>query len=105
MDSYNFNPTVKKMPYRVPDDFFADVEDRMVADALRQRRRGYTRIIWQGIAAAAVLILLFMAARPGIFRHRTDFTEVAQAFDDLSDADRSYLLETYQDDIFMTNND
>lgn len=105
MNKYNFEPIGKKMPYRVPDDFFADVEKNITADALRQRRRGYTRIFWRGIAAAAVLVLLFMATRPGISRHRTDFTEVAQAFDDLSDADRSYLLETYQDDIFITNND
>lgn len=105
MDSYNFNPTVKKMPYRVPDDFFADVEKRIVADALRRRRSGLKRIVWRSLAAAAALVLLFLAARPGIFRRETDFTEVAQAFDDLSDADRSYLLETYQDDIFMTNND
>lgn len=105
MDSYNFNPTVKKMPYRVPDDFFADVEKRIVADALRRRRSGLRRIVWRSLAAAAALVLLFLAARPGIFRGETDFTEVAQAFDDLSDADRSYLLETYQDDIFMTNND
>ncbi|MDE5989831.1 MAG: hypothetical protein K2H17_10605 [Duncaniella sp.] len=105
MNKYNFEPIGKKMPYRVPDDFFADVEKRIAADALEQRRRSVRRIFWRGIAAAAVLVLLFMATRPGLFRHRTDFTDVAQAFDDLSDADRSYLLETYQDDIFITNND
>lgn len=105
MNKYNFEPIGKKMPYRVPDDFFADVEKRIAADALEQRRRSVRRIFWRGIAAAAVLVLLFMVTRPGLFRHSTDFTDVAQAFDDLSDADRSYLLETYQDDIFITNND
>lgn len=105
MDSYNFDNIGKKMPYRVPDDFFTDVENLIVAETLRQRRRGFRLIVWRSIAAAAALVLLFMAVRPTIFSDKTEFTEVAQAFDDLSDADRSYLLETYQDDIFITNND
>lgn len=102
MDSYDLHKIGKKMPYRVPDTFFDDVENRILAEArTRRSRRNVARIILRSIAAAAAIALLIVVGTPGSTAKKTDFADVAQAFDNLSDADRSYLLEMYQDDIFI----
>lgn len=51
------------------------------------------------VAATFALILVFVSHDTA--NDKTDFAEIAQAFDDLSDADQTYLLEIYQDDIFI----
>lgn len=90
------------MPYRVPDTFFEDVENEIIAKAQkRHRKHNILKIMYRGVAVAAALALLFIVGNPGAFSHKTDFAEIAQAFDGLSDADQSYLFEIYQDDIFI----
>lgn len=103
MDNYDFDRIGKKMPYRVPDTFFADVENKIIAQTCSRRdsRRNVFRIIYRSIAVAATLALFFIVGNPGMTSKKTDFAEIAQAFDNLSDADQSYLLEMYQDDIFI----
>lgn len=90
------------MPYRVPDTFFADVEDEIITKThVRHKRHNILRITYRSIAVAVTLALLFVIGYPDTFKHKIDFAEIAQAFDNLSDADQSYLLEIYQDDIFI----
>lgn len=102
MESYNFDKIGKKMPYRVPDTFFDDMKNTIIINARsRQNRHNILRITYRSIGAAATLALILIVGSLGISGHETDFTEIAQAFDNLSDADQSYLLEIYQDDIFI----
>lgn len=102
MDSYNFDKIGKKMPYRVPDTFFDDVENTiMINMRKRQNRRNVFKIFYRIIAVAATLALFLVIGSPDTTNHKTDFAEIAQAFDNLSEADQTYLLEMYQDDIFI----
>lgn len=102
MDSYNFDKIGKKMPYRVPDTFFDDVENTiMINMRKRQNRRNVVKIFYRSIAVAATLALLLVVGSPDQTIDKTDFAEIAQAFDNLSEADQTYLLEMYQDDIFI----
>lgn len=90
------------MPYRVPDTFFDDVENTiMINMRKRQNRRNVFKIFYRIIAVAATLALLLVIGSPDTTKHKTDFAEIAQAFDNLSEADQTYLLEMYQDDIFI----
>lgn len=90
------------MPYRVPNTFFDDVENEIIAKIqIRHKRHNLLKIMYRSIAVAATLALLFVVGNPVSFNHKTDFAEIAQAFDNLSDADQSYLLEIYQYDIFI----
>lgn len=102
MDTYNFDRIGKKMPYRVPDTFFDDVENTIMIKARnRHNRRNVLKIICGSIAVAAALALLLVVGRPDTTGSKTDFAEIAQAFDNLSEADQTYLLEAYQYDIFI----
>lgn len=93
------------MPYRVPNTFFDDVENEFIVKIqIRHKSHNLLKIMYRSIAVAATLALLLLfvvVGNPVSFNHKTDFAEIAQAFDNLSDADQSYLLEIYQYDVFI----
>lgn len=102
MENYNFDKAGKRLPYRVPDNFFDDVERSIIGRARACRDKGNILRMMGCIGAlAAALALLVVAFNPGVFGNSSDFTDVDVAFDQLSDADRSYMLDVYQDDIFI----
>lgn len=91
------------MPYRVPDSFFADVENDIIAGTCsRHKKYNILKVTYGSVAVAAILALIFFVGNSDdTLLQSTDFAEVAQAFDNLTDADQTYLLEIYQDDIFI----
>lgn len=102
MDDYSFDKIGKKMPYRVPGNFFDEVENTIIARALtRHNKRNTLKIFYRIMAVAATFALILVFVSHDTANDKTDFAEIAQAFDDLSDADQTYLLEIYQDDIFI----
>lgn len=102
MDSYNFDKIGKKMPYSVPDTFFDDFENKIMAKAVSVRKRHkILKIIYRSIAVAASLALIVVAVSQYKMTQNTDFSEIDLAFDNLSEADQAYLIEVYQEDIFI----
>ena len=102
MESYNFDKIGKKMPYRVPDTFFDELENTIMIEVQkRQNKRNILKILYRSVAVAAAIALLMIVGGSGTKNDKTDFAEIAQAFDNLSEADQTYLLEIYQDDIFI----
>ncbi len=102
MESYNFDKIGKKMPYRVPDTFFDELENTIMIEVQkRQNKRNILKIFYRSVAVAATIALLMIVGGSGTRNDKTDFAEIAQAFDNLSEADQTYLLEIYQDDIFI----
>lgn len=102
MESYNFDKIGKKMPYRVPDTFFNELENTIMIEVQkRQNKRNILKIFYRSVAVAATIALLMIVGGSGTKNDKTDFAEIAQAFDNLSEADQTYLLEIYQDDIFI----
>ena len=102
MESYNFDKIGKKMPYRVPDTFFEELENTIMIEVQkRQNKRNILKIFYRSVAVAATIALLMIVGGSGTKNDKTDFAEIAQAFDNLSEADQTYLLEIYQDDIFI----
>ena len=102
MESYNFDKIGKKMPYRVPDTFFDELENTIMIEVQkRQNKRNILKIFYRSVAVAATIALLMIVGGSGTKNDKTDFAEIAQAFDNLSEADQTYLLEIYQDDFFI----
>lgn len=102
MESYNFDKIGKKIPYRVPDTFFDELENTIMIEVQkRQNKRNILKIFYRSVAVAATIALLMIVGGSGTKNDKTDFAEIAQAFDNLSEADQTYLLEIYQDDILI----
>lgn len=90
------------MPYRVPDTFFNELENTIMIEVQkRQNKRNILKIFYRSVAVAATIALLMIVGGSGTKNDKTDFAEIAQAFGNLSEADQTYLLEIYQDDIFI----
>ena len=109
--NYDIDKVGKRMPYNVPDDFFATLEENVMREvkadmkqsAAPQRRKawlskGFRRF---SIAAAAALALVVGYRALSHSQTEDNFTAVEEAFAHLSEEDQEYLLEVYQEDIFM----
>lgn len=106
---FDLRQTGRRMPYTVPDGFFAEMENNVWAKVGTEhiRRRGTGRLRMRQFlryaaataAAAAVAFWLFPVRPAADTRH--DIASVEQAFDRLDEADRLCLLETYENDTFI----
>lgn len=106
MENFDFNRIGKRTPYRVPDNFFSDAEDRIIQSIrrpMRQKSSRMRKIICLSVSMAASISLLLVATKSGIFRSQEDFSEISTAFDNLSDEDQAYLIDTFQEDIFIND--
>ena len=104
---FDFNQVGKKMPYTMPDRFFDDMEEEVMAKVKvmteKKRRQKTVALRWMMYAAsvAACLILTITAFMPKEFSAE-EWNEKEQcAFDRLSADDQDYILEVYYDDIFL----
>ena len=93
------------MPYTVTSGTFDDIEHN-VADSLSRRRKKIVPLLrWSAGLAVAASIALLIAVRPinSISSTTSDdmLTKIDLADADLSEADREYLIEIYNDDIFI----
>lgn len=113
-ENFDFGRIGKREPYEVPDNFFQRLEDNIMkeAETSHKRKASSWRIILTSAASvAAVVAILFTVGIP-YTRHPQDITtihstqkyameDVERVFAGLSEADQNYLLDTYQDDIFI----
>ena len=117
---FDFGKVGKRMPYTTPDGFFKDMEKNILEavkddtpQAIRvepKKRPLIKGIIVAALAAApslAVILVLnidFSAPDSSLASQTTNkFQEVDQAFSQLSSADQTYLLDVYQEDVFLNN--
>ena len=105
---FDFNRIGKRMPYTVPEGFFDEMEDRIrkeVSDepaAGTDRRLFPMRMAARAVAAVAAAVALLVVIDTCLTGNGTaDIPSIELAFNRLSSEDQTYLLETYQDDIFM----
>ena len=126
----DFKQVGKRMPYTTPDDFFRDMEknileavkeDSLKSDSLKSdspkpiriqpRKRPFIKMIWTAAiavaASVAVLLVLnidFSAPHSSLpSQGNNELQMVDQAFAQLSSADQAYLLEVYQEDVFLNH--
>ena len=96
----------RRMPYRVPDAFFDDLEDRIMAQtatppATAKKKSLRRWLIPTGIAAAVAAIMLTVNIAPASLDDSESYLDIALAFDNLSNDERTCLIDAFQDDIFF----
>ena len=105
---FDFNKTGKRMPYTVPEGFFDEMEDRIRKEVFKEpaagaeRRFFPVRMAARVVAAVAAAVALLVVIDTRLTGNGTaDSPSIERAFNRLCNEDQTYLLETYQDDIFM----
>lgn len=118
--TFDFKQIGKRMPYRVPDGFFQEMEHNVldaVAEKATERKPAMTerkplqakRFVFTRLAkyaaavAASVVVLLAVNMKFFYVAAPTDMQDVEAAFDQLSLSDQECLVELYQEDVFLDN--
>ena len=115
-EKFDFSKVGKRMPYSTPDDFFKDMEANILEQVkddkpkpvrIQPKKRPLMKVIWAAAMAASVAVLLilhidFAAPHPSLpSQADNEMQAVDQAFAQLSSADQAYLLNVYQEDVFL----
>lgn len=115
---FDFDQVGKRMPYSTPERFFKEMEanileqvkdDKQVPVRRQPKKRPLMKVIWAAAmavaASVAVLLVLnidFMAPHSSLpSQAGNEMQAVDQAFAQLSSADQTYLLNVYQEDVFL----
>lgn len=115
---FDFGQVGKRMPYSTPEGFFKEMEanileqvkdDKQVPVRRQPKKRPLMKVIWTAAmavaASVAVLLVLnidFMAPHSSLpSQADNEMQAVDQAFAQLSSADQAYLLNVYQEDVFL----
>lgn len=108
--NFDFKQIGRRMPYSVPEDFFNEMEKNILAETTerektaRPRHRTMMRRLVAAIttiAAAVMLIVVFNHTSKPAASKIDGFSDVEQAFAQLNSADQAYIIQVYQDDIFL----
>lgn len=118
-EKFDFGKVGKRMPYSTPDDFFKDMEANILKQVkddkpkpvrIQPTKRPLMKVIWAAAmavaASVAVLLVLnidFSASSSQLSQADNEIQAVDQAFAQLSSADQDYLLDVYQEDVFLNN--
>ncbi len=117
-EKFDFGKVGKRMPYSTPDDFFKDMDANILEQVkddkpkpvrIQSKKRPLMKVIWAAAmaVAASVAVLLILnidfAAPHSSLPSQADneMQAVDQAFAQLSPADQAYLLNVYQEDVFL----
>lgn len=104
---FDFNQVGKKMPYTMPDRFFNDMEEEVMArvNVMNSKKCRQKTIVlrWMMYAASAAACLILTITTLMLKPYPAEeWNEQEQyAFDRLSADDQDYILEVYDDDIFL----
>lgn len=106
---FDFKQIGKRLPYTVPEGFFDDFEKDVAMRASmehgmtkRQQKRPWMRKAIRPVAAAATVAAIIIALNYGNNSPATLDLSLEQAFANLSETDQEFLLETYQDVSFIS---
>ena len=117
-EKFDFGKVGKRMPYSTPEGFFKDMEANILEQVkddkpkpvrIEPKKRPLRKVIWTAAiaVAASVAVLLVLnidfAAPHSSLPSQADneMQAVDQAFAQLSSADQAYLLNVYQEDVFL----
>lgn len=93
----------RREPYRVPADFFQHLEDKIINKTIAPRKRRWVprRAVLTVAASVAAIVAVMAIIRLHPMRQTYAMEDVERVFAQLSEADQEYLLDTYQEDIFI----
>lgn len=106
-----FQTLGKQIPYTLPKGFFEQTEVQLAQQlklADKSKPLPLSNRLWQvvGISVAAAAVAAVGIFLPQRFTPQSAVSdsEVDQAFNQLSSADQTFLLEVYQEDVFFDDN-
>ena len=117
-EKFDFSKVGKRMPYSTPEGFFKEMEANILEQVkddkpkpvrIQPKKRPLMKVIWTAAiavaASVAVLLILnidFVAPHSSLpSQADNEMQAVDQAFAQLSSADQAYLLDVYQEDVFL----
>lgn len=107
-ERFDFDRIGRRMPYTVPagamDELERNVWREVANERAREDRRGRVRlrVALRAAVAAVATVALFIAVDWYSGRRQVyDIAAVERAFNNLDDADRAYILQVYEDDLFI----
>ena len=101
---FDFNEIGKRMPYRVPETFFEDVQANVLKRAGEEKKRLRIRRLWWGgsiaLAVAAMLCgaVFFIGMLEWVAQNTTDAVELY--LNDLTDDELQEWIEFSENDIY-----
>lgn len=125
--TFDFKQIGKRMPYRVPNGFFQEMEHNVldaVAEKAAERKSAmaeckpamaeckpvqakrfvFTRLAkYAAAVAASVVVLLAVNVKFFYVAAPAEMQDVEAAFNQLSLSDQECLVELYQEDVFLDN--
>lgn len=117
---FDFDKVGKRMPYTTPDGFFDKLEDDIwkevkndsqekpnnitatVEPQQASRKSAKLHLLMRSVVAVAASIALLLVINMNFSKSNgTSINDVDQAFSQLTTDDQAYLLNVYQDDVFI----
>lgn len=113
-DNFNLDNVGKRMPYTMPEGFLDQLEanvwqeikaDLPTATVAKKKRKSYRISIISTLLAVAACVAVVFMVHPFAAKQPSapadSFAPVAQAYANLSAEDQAYMLEVYQEDVFL----
>ncbi len=112
-ETFDFSKIGKRMPYRTPQGFFDTLEENVWAEVGKKEKKTPRRFfpkpaLWRTIGAAAIAacVTLLLIINPGVSEtDKINSQMLDNAFCALSAEDQNCLLDIYQADIFIDDDD
>ena len=109
--NFDFNKIGRQMPYTVPDGFFDQLEENVMNEVkvqpMKKNKAKTVRMVIRTALAVAACLALFLIVKKALPQGSDtvtdDFDNVELAFNNLSTEDQDYLLEVYQEELFLDN--
>lgn len=104
---FDFDKIGKREPYSVPAGFYETLGREIVANAGIHRKkspvwRWVITAVTSAAAVAAIMTVFVMPQKNYAANAPCSLEDVELSFGRLQSDDRDYLLETYEEDIFLT---
>ncbi len=94
---FDFGHIGKRMPYSIPDGFFDQLEEDIRKEVKPAKSHSLLRTVL-AVAASVALIAISMNFPKS---DKVSINDVDQAFSQLTADDQDYLLDIYQEDVFI----
>ena len=111
---FKLEKTGKRMPYIMPEGFMKNLEENVTREIGNQEPHTahmglagrYGHSVFRTLVATAAAATLFAVCTTTMQRHVTGgYADVERAFDNLSYEDQAFMLDTYSNDVFMSQAD
>lgn len=112
---FNFEQLGKRMPYNVPYGFFEQLEQNVMVEVTagniateKPKQKARTvKMTFRILLTAAAAVALFFVVTKNMPSDTTEdsFANVELAYNNLSTEDQEFLIEIYEEDVFMIENE